>query len=439
MELPNELIELSSNWHILMLRAGNLPEFLWEPATAHAAYLRNRSHSRAVKQGTPYQIRHGNKPDVSHLREFRSPVWILTEGPNSPQKMLPKSIEKIFVGFDDGARAVKYYSKDMWKLLMSRNYQFLKPTPTVLPPTKNIPEPDHEVEGESDNLPSPSTEQIESSWPNKRPTDAISDESPKRTRCKIVDYKRLDNLYSDTDDDNDSMITIHLMISDETYSTACSNAPISLQEAKKSPDWPEWEKAIQDELDQLRDMGTWKLEKKPLDAISIANKWLFVKKTNISGQIEKYKARLVIKGCTQRLGFDFHETYSSVVRIETVRIIMVMVPQFNLKIQQMDIKGTFLNRILKEGVYMKQPEDFNDRTDRVCHLIKTLYSLKQAGREWNTQFNEGVEQMGFKRLLSDPCAYIRQQQGLQFCAESHNTFSHAFEVRREQNIGASCV
>ena len=59
---------------------------------------------------------------------------------------------------------------------------------------------------------------------------------------------------------------------------------------------------------------------------------------------------------------------------------------------------------------MKQLEGFNDRTDRICHLIKTFYSLKQAGREWNTQFNEGVEQMGFRRLLSDSCVYIRWQQ-----------------------------
>ena len=255
---------------------------------------------------------------------------------------------------------------------MSRNYQFLKPTPTDLSPTNNIAKPNHEIEGESDIIPSPSTQQIRSSQLNKWLADAISDENPWRTRHKIVDYKQLDNLFSNMDDDDDSMIMIHLIINDETYFATCSDAPISLQEAKKSPDWLEWEKAIQDELNQFYDMGTWKLEKKPLDAIPITNKWLFVKKTNISGQIEKYKARLVIKGCTQQLRFDFHEMYSLIVWIETVRIIMAMVPQFNLKIQQMDIKSTFLNEILKEDIYMKQLKGFDNETDRVCHLIKTL-------------------------------------------------------------------
>jgi uncharacterized protein (DUF1919 family) len=121
----------------------------------------------------------------------------------------------------------------------------------------------------------------------------------------------------------------------DSFFTHC----ISLKEAKKSPDWPEWEKAIKAELEQLRDMGTWKLVNKPFDAIPIANKWLFIKKTNNSGQIEKYKARLVIKGCSQRPGFDYNKTYSPVVHMETIRSILVMAPKMDLRIQQMDIKG----------------------------------------------------------------------------------------------------
>ena len=84
-----------------------------------------------------------------------------------------------------------------------------------------------------------------------------------------------------------------------------------------------------------------------------------------------------------------------------------MVPQMNLKIQQLNIKGAYLNSILKENIYMKQPKGYTDGTDKVCHLIKTLYGLKQSEHEWNTQFDEGVQEMGFTHLLSDPSAYIR--------------------------------
>ena len=100
----------------------------------------------------------------------------------------------------------------------------------------------------------------------------------------------------------------------------------------------EWKKVIKIELDQLVETGTWKLVDKPKDAISIANKFVFDKKRNKAGKIMKYKARLVEKGCSQRPGYDYQETFSPVVRMETVRMILSLLPSKKLKIQQMDVK-----------------------------------------------------------------------------------------------------
>jgi hypothetical protein len=93
--------------------------------------------------------------------------------------------------------------------------------------------------------------------------------------------------------------------------------------------------------------------------------------------------------------------------VETLRACLALVPVKGLKVKQMDIKGAYLNGILQETVYMKQPEGFGDGTGRVCKLIKTLYGLKQSGREWNKQLNEKLRCHGYKRLTSDPCAYVR--------------------------------
>jgi Reverse transcriptase (RNA-dependent DNA polymerase) len=82
---------------------------------------------------------------------------------------------------------------------------------------------------------------------------------------------------------------------------------------------------------------------------------------------------------------------------------------YGLKIQQMDVKGAYLNRILKECIYMRQPEGYEDQTGRVCELMKTLYSLKQSGRDWNNQFNEKLTNFGFQHLRSDPCVYIKHE------------------------------
>ena len=77
-----------------------------------------------------------------------------------------------------------------------------------------------------------------------------------------------------------------------------------------------------------------------------------------------------------------------------------------LHIQQMDVKGAYLNGMLKERVYMQQPEGFADGTGQVCLLIKTLYGLKQAGCKWNIELDTKLRRQGYTHLRSDPWAYI---------------------------------
>ena len=98
------LVELSR----AMLDANELPEFLWEYAVLHAAYLRNRSYTKHLPNTTPYEGWFNAKPNVAHLREFGAPVWILLQGQKEQRKMLPKSKRQVYVGYDEGARAVKY-------------------------------------------------------------------------------------------------------------------------------------------------------------------------------------------------------------------------------------------------------------------------------------------------------------------------------------------
>ena len=70
--------------------------------------------------------------------------------------------------------------------------------------------------------------------------------------------------------------------------------------------------------------------------------------------------RLVARGYSQQPGQDYNETYSPIVRVDTLRAILALVPMKRLKVQQMDIKGAYLNGILKENIYMEQLEGFAD-------------------------------------------------------------------------------
>ena len=76
---------------------------------------------------------------------------------------------------------------------------------------------------------------------------------------------------------------------------------------------------------------------------AIGCKWAFKTKKDSLGNIEIYKARLIAKGFTQKEGIDYKETFSSISKKDSFRIIMALVAHFNLKLQQMDVKTAFLN------------------------------------------------------------------------------------------------
>jgi len=108
-----------------MMIAQDVPAFLWEYAIQHAVYLREWVPARSLPDMTPYEAWHKVKPDTLHLWEFRTPVYILLQGQKKQSKLLPRSKQHIFIGYDDGSRSVKYYNPETRKVLTSRNFQFL--------------------------------------------------------------------------------------------------------------------------------------------------------------------------------------------------------------------------------------------------------------------------------------------------------------------------
>ena len=102
----------------------------------------------------------------------------------------------------------------------------------------------------------------------------------------------------------------------------------------------------------------------------------------MDGNVSIFKARLVTKGFQQVHGIDYDETFSLVVMLKSVRIMLALAAYFNWEIWQMDVKTAFLNGSLTEDVYMIQPEGFVDlaNADKVCKLKKSIYGLKQASR-----------------------------------------------------------
>jgi len=264
-----------------MLTAADLPEFLWEPAVMHAAYLRNLSHMKPRAKATPYQLWNDRKPNVAHLREFGAPVWVLLQGQKVQRKMLPKSQRRAYVGYDEGSKSIKYYNAAMRNILTSRNYRFLsreQPSPPeeigIEPGTPLEGEQGPPYEGELEDGIRSAAPDARTDNPRKRNTQTnIDPREPRKTRGVRKDYRYLHDPFPD--EKEAGMLCI---AKEQVFTVIPGDDCHSLKEARESPDWPEWEKAIQTELEQLRQMGTWKLVDKPVGAMPIANKWVFTKK-----------------------------------------------------------------------------------------------------------------------------------------------------------------
>ena len=97
---------------------------------------------------------------------------------------------------------------------------------------------------------------------------------------------------------------------------------------------------------------TWELVDRPQERKVIGVKWVFRTKLNADGSVNKYKARLVVKGYAQIFGVDYSETFAPVARLDTIILLLAISAQLGWKVHQMDVKLAFLNGILQEKIML---------------------------------------------------------------------------------------
>ena len=96
------------------------------------------------------------------------------------------------------------------------------------------------------------------------------------------------------------------------------------------------------------------------------------------GAILRYKARLVAQGFSQIPGIDFNDTFAPTIRLDTLRALLHLAAAHGWFRGQDDITGAFLHSYITEVIYMRQPQGFDDGSGRVCHLVRSLYGLRQV-------------------------------------------------------------
>jgi hypothetical protein len=154
---------------------------------------------------------------------------------------------------------------------------------------------------------------------------------------------------------------------------------------------------MHEELDNFERNQVWTLVELPRDVNVIGTKWGFKNKQGEDGEIVRNKARLVAQGFSQVEGLDFGETFAPVARLETIRILLAFAASKGFKLYQMDVKNDFLNGVIQEKVYVRQPPGFKNLKypDRVYKLSKALYGLKQAPQAWYARIKMFLLEHGY--------------------------------------------
>lgn len=184
--------------------------------------------------------------------------------------------------------------------------------------------------------------------------------------------------------------------------------PTSYEKAKNNHNW---NNATNEEVCALLENDTWEECDLPPGSVPIGSKWVWKIKYKSTGEIERYKARCVAKGYSQKEGIYYEETFSPVVKMGTVRCLLSLAVQNNWGVFQMDVNNAFLYGDLIEEVYMLPPPGyFKEETNKVLRLKKSLYGLKQAPRQWNHKLSEALFEAGFEQSKNDHSLFIKNKR-----------------------------
>ena len=122
----------------------------------------------------------------------------------------------------------------------------------------------------------------------------------------------------------------------------------------------------------------------------------------------KHKTILVYKGYSQVHGVDYIDTFSSVAKMDSIRLVLAMAASKGWQVHHIDVKSALLHGELQEDIYMKQTKCFQEDPALVCRLNKSFYGLKQAPRAWYAKMDVFLLSIGFTRWKSDPNVYLKK-------------------------------
>ncbi|GIL60632.1 hypothetical protein Vafri_15174 [Volvox africanus] len=411
-----------------LLADSGLSQDFWAEAAYTVCLTRNLV---PPKDGdlSPWELFTGKKPDASKLRIFGSTAYVHV--PCQLRKKLdPVSKKGVMVGYERGMSAWRIYVPTEDRIYISCDVVFREGSESWESESGSGSDSDSDSDSDSEGEgPGPEEEEEEGSDPGPDPGpdpdgssgsggnasgnagafgtgggadppahgDPSGTEGARRTSSRTTKGKPA------------------WRYADEfvgAFSTDIK-VPTTYEEAMASPYADEWRAAMEEEIASLRSKGTWSLEEEPPDARALGTKWVFSLKFDQNGAVERFKARLVVKGFMQREGIDFEEVFAPVSKHATLRAFLAMVAANNMELHQLDVKTAFLNGELEEEVFVKQPPGFEEGGPNIVgRLHKALYGLRQASRAWYKKLHDHLMEQGYRVSEADPSLYVRERDGV---------------------------
>lgn len=392
-----------------MLIGAKLPPEFWAEAVSTASYIRNRCPSKRLNGENPYFCWFGRKPTLSYFKTFGTPGYCLNR--NNRDKFGEKTNPCLFLGYSNQSKGYRVWLSDQRKVVTIRNVRFLKEIdcqdsnlnvkedlinyieysceyPKISnsknknyeppadsggddPPDDPWGEPgvNPEVDPEGDYSPPDPVLGEDRSELVSPGGELRSDEPVQGTvvrgpgRPKILRTgnrgrpRKIYNTYviPEINNKNDIEAPSHNPIAEISNA-----AEVSISDAFSSPYATDWQRAIEKEFASILRNNTFEICRKPTDRDVISSRLILCIKYNSEGQIERRKARLVARGFTQKPGVDFHETFSPVVRLSSIRTVMALAAEHNLIVHQADVETAYLNGDLDETIFMEIPDMMNE-------------------------------------------------------------------------------
>ncbi|KAK2456670.1 cysteine-rich RECEPTOR kinase [Trifolium repens] len=388
-----------------------LAKHFWAEAVNIACYIQNRIYIRPILNKTTYELFKGRKPNISYFHQFGCTCYILNNKAYK-RKFDAKACKGIFIGYSERSKAYRVYNSETNIVEESIHVRFDDKEPDSkmseqVDSYAGVPYQYHNSEPEKTSEANGTSEaELEEVSEEASPIEASEDhddiseddiqdtsEVPKRT-FKYKSSHPEDLILGNKESLRKTRSAFHQ--SDSLLGLISMIEPKNVDEALTDDGWIV---AMQDELNQFQRNDVWDLVPRPAHKNIIGTKWVFRNKLNEQGEVVRNKARLVAQGYSQQEGIDFTETFAPVARLESIRLLLSYAVNNGITLYQMDVKSAFLNCVISEEVYVKQPPGFEDlkNPDYVFKLKKSLYGLKQAPRAWYERLSNFLLENGFQK------------------------------------------